>query len=1553
MAAYDDDSMSSPDPLADSMPSSLMRRMTRSQQSKQFMSLGGASVSPRRQTFSLEVGDNRSPQKLFVTVESEQQKQQAGAVRRRLFESPTPKKTPASQRKGRTTTTTIPLRDVDEEDALAATSATPRKRGRPRKYAPTPLPGTGKKRAGTPARKGTPGRPRKNPLPEEAPSEASAQPTPRASRAKRTTKEPVSDATVEATPASSRGKRGAKRKAVDEESSSVPASTPKKRGRPRKKPLVEEVQEVPEEHNPPQAPSPAPAGTSPTPLQSDHAGVPSPAEPVDNTMPASEGDIWMDTLSNEATPRPGPRSRSFNMSTTTADPPRQSPEAPAAPSEADDYAPMIETRDDTPPAPSRAASERPESEDEVMLITKPVSEAASDARSEASHAGTGRRGRDADTIAQSEEFSMIFTESMRSIHHDSSGVNASRGVPNEVGDTTNLFINKTLETIKEGMQSEQGDGSEHNRSDRSASHDGRQDEGEGQQEQQASYRYEPSHQDTEQEPELIDFAGDEGIGELADEYHAEEHASSHYEHPQQEADQEPEDIEDEEGEDFGHLSGGYDVQEYASSHHEPPLQDMEQEHEHVQDEDEDELAGEYHTREHASSHYGHSQQVTEQEPEHGHDEEDMAEEFLTQQPEWDADEPEIPASQYRQTPTERQPELSPAQRNSSPLWSGSPRRNKALPLSRQLLSIKAMQSQQSPAGGSSPQAGFSSPSRGSRRNSANPGEDSNLYEDSFSAIPEAVLEAATPRPQRTGIPSSNRSPVAQPEPQGKDAAASGVSGATDTIRSDASRMLTPEETPSPHSVEEAAEPKSGSPVVDSDRVSARSKSASPSRPSLVTQPEQSFLASRRPVQDEITPVGPPSSPQLPALQDANANRPAQLPEHERRPTLSPIVRAGLALQSVTSDHSSPMGPKTLGSPFKASANSTPRLGSAQSSRETEQAAAQPSAHQREIPSHEDPFAPSRRNNGQDSFLRALDESARQLQARRDSQPASVFDTTRATLNDADEMSWVAEGPVSAPAAQETVASRSSSMAANFGSVAARQDAVDGGEAGDAGSEDDEEEDIWVTEAQRPTPKQPRQQSFGAGLAQRAARRTLIPNTWRRNAQATPATKPGTDGKADSQVEEYSQLSQQTKESSSRQGSSAAKLGPRGGLDLDKFFSSPTVLPTLPGAGNTAPTGRVVPAPARTLPSNSMFPAVPQKDFQPSPARRSRLFSSAVSESAATSVAEQTSPLKPADPSVAEQASSSRSTGANMADQTSSSRSAGPSMATQQASPSKSIPTSMAGQQAAPSTPERSLPAVEQKQNFTPRRNHGNNSLFAPPSARSSAPTPPQMQLSRNDIARWQEETSMVLEPPSDSPEVERQPAVPLPHRTMSPSKSCLRSPLKPRTPGRVVEFAGAASPLQEAQARAANANARRVAPVQFVPPQAKQSPAKPSHPVVLEEDKENTPSDVSMSDTPQKSPLPEGLSQKHWGKDHWRLLDTLIQLRRRGPFPFDLEKAGYVRRERGLLGRVAAAGGQSMEIERWHVDVVDAFRAEVGGWDEGVLAKRVFALVVGEGRRGM
>jgi len=75
-------------------------------------------------------------------------------------------------------------------------------------------------------------------------------------------------------------------------------------------------------------------------------------------------------------------------------------------------------------------------------------------------------------------------------------------------------------------------------------------------------------------------------------------------------------------------------------------------------------------------------------------------------------------------------------------------------------------------------------------------------------------------------------------------------------------------------------------------------------------------------------------------------------------------------------------------------------------------------------------------------------------------------------------------------------------------------------------------------------------------------------------------------------------------------------------------------------------------------------------------------------------------------------------------------------------------------------------------------------------------------------------------------------------------------------------------------------------------------------------------------------------------------LDDLLQQRRQGPFRLHFERYSDQ-----YLGKTVASQGESMTLERWHLDCVDAFKAQVGGWDEAALVKRLFALILGEEKR--
>ncbi|KAF7961013.1 hypothetical protein EAE96_000682 [Botrytis aclada] len=149
---------------------------------------------------------------------------------------------------------------------------------------------------------------------------------------------------------------------------------------------------------------------------------------------------------------------------------------------------------------------------------------------------------------------------------------------------------------------------------------------------------------------------------------------------------------------------------------------------------------------------------------------------------------------------------------------------------------------------------------------------------------------------------------------------------------------------------------------------------------------------------------------------------------------------------------------------------------------------------------------------------------------------------------------------------------------------------------------------------------------------------------------------------------------------------------------------------------------------------------------------------------------------------------------------------------------------------------------------------------------------------------------------------------------------------------------------------------------------------------------------VFASSSPQpSSPLNPQLSSTHWTRDHWLLLDSILQTwkpENQNQEASDSEanstgssNSKYGRRNStrvisGLLGKIVnlkdkgvgigeggvrifrngnkegkEIGNEKMRLEQWHLEAVDEFRGEVPGWDEAVVAKRVFALLVGEERR--
>jgi serine/arginine repetitive matrix protein 2 len=148
---------------------------------------------------------------------------------------------------------------------------------------------------------------------------------------------------------------------------------------------------------------------------------------------------------------------------------------------------------------------------------------------------------------------------------------------------------------------------------------------------------------------------------------------------------------------------------------------------------------------------------------------------------------------------------------------------------------------------------------------------------------------------------------------------------------------------------------------------------------------------------------------------------------------------------------------------------------------------------------------------------------------------------------------------------------------------------------------------------------------------------------------------------------------------------------------------------------------------------------------------------------------------------------------------------------------------------------------------------------------------------------------------------------------ISPTKSCLRSPLK--TPSNAFGSGG---------------NCEN---------------ASPSKNVAF----------VSSSPLPS-SPTAERLSSTAWSKDHWVLLDSILQAWKpeNNGGSEDGPKGGRRNSTRvisRLLGKKVFSQGEEMRLKQWHLEVVDEFRGMVPGWEEKVVAMRVFACIVGEERR--
>ena len=123
---------------------------------------------------------------------------------------------------------------------------------------------------------------------------------------------------------------------------------------------------------------------------------------------------------------------------------------------------------------------------------------------------------------------------------------------------------------------------------------------------------------------------------------------------------------------------------------------------------------------------------------------------------------------------------------------------------------------------------------------------------------------------------------------------------------------------------------------------------------------------------------------------------------------------------------------------------------------------------------------------------------------------------------------------------------------------------------------------------------------------------------------------------------------------------------------------------------------------------------------------------------------------------------------------------------------------------------------------------------------------------------------------------------------------------------------------------------------------------------------------VFVSSSPaMPSPSPEQqLSVTEWGKEHWKLLEAIMISHQPSSspsstsshLPTSTETTNKKRRNSTrviskLLGRRITSQGMEMRFQQWHLEAVDEFREKVGGWQEKDVAEKLFGLIVAAERR--
>ncbi|TAQ90117.1 hypothetical protein B7494_g1559 [Chlorociboria aeruginascens] len=828
----------------------------------------------------------------------------------------------------------------------------------------------------------------------------------------------------------------------------------------------------------------------------------------------------------------------------------------------------------------------------------------------------------------------------------------------------------------------------------------------------------------------------------------------------------------------------------------------------------------------------------------------------------------------------------------------------------------------------------------------------NAYEDSFSAIPSAILEAATPAPLRRTVfkpestvdpPSTSSRSSAQEKPK------SSIQHPNEALLESAStRLLTPDETPSPAG-EEAITQALSDGALQSERKSTGSQKGDASyllNTQLKSSPPSvaprrytytAHLRQQRQLYPDMTqtPSIVFSSPSLPPMPPPKLQPSSSAADQNMRPTLSPIVRAGRVLQGIVVP-SSPRGrAQSLGSPFKSP------IAERRSSSIARDSYFSPVASQAQEPSLPGPNtagglipSSSKRNTLKQSMhqddpfsnahLGGRSPSPQEKQAYTLEMPNQTCGTSSAkSVVSEDAMSWQADevrptnevvvneqelDPWEARCAAERAEVIKDAALANADQVVVIDS--DDSHTSDKIIADDNDELSLLLETLNSSSPAPLHAEEPHRDNLEKPRRGKIPSPWRKSSKKLVYW------------DELSHLSSPAPLALKVPTTKALASNPRSQPVSVRY------IPSIQQTGNSVEEADT---------SEISVWHIPQKsNFKPRVRSNSNLDLSALLGS---------SPVKglPVLPTSSRQ----------------SSRESTISVSSSISEDSNKVQSFIDN-----SAEKMPLAPIPQKQGFKPRvRAAGDinvptnfmSSPVKPPtsftkgifggisknvssdkstpdisSSLSKALTPPSP--SKSNTLRVHQIATVELSPSAcsdsiepfityerqENPDVNKRtlewtetiPLVlgPLQYSNNSPTKSCLRSPLKPTS---------------------GSGNNSQTSPTKTV---------------------------AFASSSPLSSPSPT-LSSTTWSRAHWLLLDSILQSWK--PENVEEWEKEHSRRRSStrvisnLLGKTISAQGERLKLEQWHLEVVDEFRGKVEGWEELVIAKRVFALVIGEERRAL